>query len=915
MMKFKELLGNFSPQNNEIFRKIYRVLNEADLFYEQKDRANEYERLLTISNIINKEFQKLYADTELGSILIDSLGWRFMNHLGEYNLALQSFDMGLKLKESYDLLFHKAIVLMLKENYNESLEVIEKAISVRPSTEAYEFKGDILVKLNKNEDAIKSYLQGQDLDNHGLSCIEKALSIAPNRLSLVIYKIKHYIKIGDYNSANNELTNAINKFKYTPELWEIKSIVEENRGNIELALFAINRAISLSPDTLEYYVTKGNLYFKTGKKEEAMEQYNKALESDPYLLSALNAKAQVLSILNKNPELLEVRRRISVKDPSNIDNWKNRMYTAKSLGMYDEVRQCANAILKIDSQNKEALTELEILSTVVKGIPSGNIIMENAQTDNSNVSNEEIALKNLIVKDEKLENVIQNARNLIKKDPSNKLGLIILAHYTAWQGNLQESLEYYDKYIQYYKDDINAHMEKASILMILGRYQEALNYLNSFSKMESSYLYYLKSKIEHLYSLSKSKNERDELLFKANVSLQESLKYHGGMFRDILLERGKLYIELKKYDVAYGVFLYMNKYAPKDPEILENLIKCAVLSEDYRKASQYVDKILEIYPSNNYYIILQQKLKEMIKTSNIAIENKENDETQEAIEYEKNEDVEPGAYVDNYNNNVDEDNRISTGNKELDIMLKNGLIANRTYVFSGMPGTGKRIMAFKFLIDGVIKGENVLYVTLAKPSNELKTDYSFLGDAINGIWILDSTPDIMTFEKTPTKDISSKRSIVLLKDVEESIRKSPEFDRVSVSLTSLQSMLKLETMKKKYSRIVIDSITSLKYFYMAGYDPNMGIQSFMRFLSELESTVIVLADISHPKVDLPELLMGRGEIRTIRFYDNNILTYGIMITKFRGSNYDTKMHSFRITPNGIKINLNSNLTIKDDIHI
>jgi len=914
MMKFKELIGNFSPQNNEIFRKIYRVLNEADLFYEQKDRPNEYERLLTISNIINKEFQKLYADTELGSILIDSLGWRFMNHLGEYNLALQSFDLGLKLKESYDLLFHKAIALMLKENYNESLEAIEKAISVRPSTEAYEFKGDILVKLNKKEEAIKSYLQGQDMDIHGLSCIEKALSLDPNRLTLILYKIKHYIKIGDYNSANNDLTNAINKFKYTPELWEIKSIIEENRGNIELALFAINRAISLSPDKLEYYVTKGNLYLKTGKKEEAMEQYNKALESDPYLLSALNAKAQVLSMLNKSTELLEVRRRISVKDPTNIDNWKNRMYTAKSLGMYDEVRQCANAILKIDSQNQEALTELEILSTVVKGIPTGNITMENTQPDNSNVSNEEIALKNLILKDEKLENVIQSAKNLIKKDHSNKLGLIILAHYTAWQGNLQESLEYYDKYIQYYKEDINAHMEKASILMILGRYQEALNYLNSFSKMESSYLYYLKSKIEHLYSLSKPTNERNEMMFKANVSLQESLKYHSGIFRDILIERGKLYLELKKYDVAYGVFLYMYKYAPKDPEILENLIKCAVLSGDYRKASQYVDKILEVYPNNNYYVILQEKLKEMIKTSKSEIKNIE---TEEYVErQEKNEEEETqDTYADNANNNVDEGNRISTGNKELDIMLKNGLIANRTYVFSGMPGTGKRIMAIKFLIDGVIKGENVLYVTLAKPSNEIKTDYSFLGDAINGIWILDSTPDIMTFEKTPTKDISSKRSIVLLKDVEESIRKSPEFDKVSVSLTSLQSMLKIETMKKKYSRIVIDSITALKYFYMAGYDPNMGIQSFMRFLSELESTVIVLADISHPKIDLPELLMGRGEIRTVRFYDNNLLTYGIMITKFRGSNYDAKMHPFKITPNGIKINLDSTLTIKDDIHI
>ncbi|MFX0202935.1 MAG: RAD55 family ATPase, partial [Candidatus Hodarchaeota archaeon] len=65
-------------------------------------------------------------------------------------------------------------------------------------------------------------------------------------------------------------------------------------------------------------------------------------------------------------------------------------------------------------------------------------------------------------------------------------------------------------------------------------------------------------------------------------------------------------------------------------------------------------------------------------------------------------------------------NRVSTGIRGLDKMLRGGLVPNRAYIVSGPPGSGKTILSSQFLVDGVEGGERVLFVALEEPPNELK---------------------------------------------------------------------------------------------------------------------------------------------------------------------------------------------------
>src|SRR5690242_4172751 len=63
---------------------------------------------------------------------------------------------------------------------------------------------------------------------------------------------------------------------------------------------------------------------------------------------------------------------------------------------------------------------------------------------------------------------------------------------------------------------------------------------------------------------------------------------------------------------------------------------------------------------------------------------------------------------------------VSTGIAGLDELLRGGLTSNRMYLVEGAPGTGKTTLALQFLLEGRVRGETTLYVTLSETEEELR---------------------------------------------------------------------------------------------------------------------------------------------------------------------------------------------------
>jgi KaiC/GvpD/RAD55 family RecA-like ATPase len=247
--------------------------------------------------------------------------------------------------------------------------------------------------------------------------------------------------------------------------------------------------------------------------------------------------------------------------------------------------------------------------------------------------------------------------------------------------------------------------------------------------------------------------------------------------------------------------------------------------------------------------------------------------------------------------------KVKTGVPGLDDMLDGGLIPARTYVVSGASGTGKTTLALQFLMEGANRGERVMYVALDEPPNEIKENAKSYGWDISRVQVFDATPDILNYDKTPVRDVSTERKVDYFADVSSTIRKTSERSPVDMSISTLQEVLKHELSTRRYARVVVDSLTSLKYFYIRTSEENTSLISFLRVLSDLGVTCLVTVQLPEIEKSEVEAHMARGEIRLHKWIDGRGLMRGITVEKFRGSGHDPRLRPLKITDEGVVIKM------------
>jgi len=247
--------------------------------------------------------------------------------------------------------------------------------------------------------------------------------------------------------------------------------------------------------------------------------------------------------------------------------------------------------------------------------------------------------------------------------------------------------------------------------------------------------------------------------------------------------------------------------------------------------------------------------------------------------------------------------KVKTGVPGLDEMLEGGLIPGRTYVVSGASGTGKTTLAMQFLLEGTRRGERVMYVSLDEPPNEVKQNMRSYSWDVGRILAFDATPDVLSYDKTPVRDVSTERRVEYFSDISEEIRKTSEKSPVDISISTLQEMLKQEMKVRKYARVVIDSLTSLRFFYIKTSEENASLISFLRVLADLGVTCLVTVQLPEiAKTDV-EAHMARGEIRLHKWFDGRGLMRGVTVEKYRGSSHDHRLRMMKITNDGLIIKI------------
>src|SRR5438128_11383228 len=121
-------------------------------------------------------------------------------------------------------------------------------------------------------------------------------------------------------------------------------------------------------------------------------------------------------------------------------------------------------------------------------------------------------------------------------------------------------------------------------------------------------------------------------------------------------------------------------------------------------------------------------------------------------------------------------------------------------------------LAMDFLRESMERCGRCLFGALEEPPNELKINMRGFRWNLDELDVLDANSDIRRFEPTPILEISTEEEPAKMRSIGERIRKTPDFESKEVTVHSLQQLLKNLFLNKNNERVVIDSMTALKYF-------------------------------------------------------------------------------------------------------
>lgn len=222
------------------------------------------------------------------------------------------------------------------------------------------------------------------------------------------------------------------------------------------------------------------------------------------------------------------------------------------------------------------------------------------------------------------------------------------------------------------------------------------------------------------------------------------------------------------------------------------------------------------------------------------------------------------------------DGRISIGNIDLDLILEGGLIKDKSYLIKGGPGTGKSTVGYLFLQEGACQKEKTMLITLGESADNILFNSNQQGIDLSGTKILDLSPGKQDYSNETNYSVFSPVEV----EAEPIIKKIIE-----------------EIEKHQPERVLLDSLTMLKYLYENPFQYKNMALSLIRHICSTGATLLMVSE-NHPDTADEEAEFWVDGVLEVT---NSADWRRIQVHKFRGSGFRAGDHAMKIDGKGLHV--------------